>query len=252
MPGLGAAVWRALVSKLPAVETLRAQGIFPILRRLVIVGEDRAVSADVPIEYSGSFRFAREKGGERLFANMWVEAHAPVASTFGAAPSPDAPRELVGRVFGEHVLTRPFAPPAERKVTRIDAEGVPPVPEDEYEFESAESLLESAGGPLEDAGDFLFGMLHTDSNQHVNSLVYPRVFEEAVVRRLVQDTRFSSPKALMARSIELRWRRPVFAGETTPISMRLLPGEPSGYQCTAIGAFSSGGKPSCAVKLLLR
>lgn len=254
MPGLGASVWRALLSQIPAIETFRAQGILPILRRLVLVGEDRSVSVNVPIEYTGSFRFAREKGGERLFANMWLEARAPIGSTFGPAPSPDAPSELVGRVFAEHVLTRPFASPAERKVTRLDAPGVPAVPEDEHELETAEALIESAGGPLEPAGDFVFGMLHTDSNQHVNSLVYPRVFEEALVRKLVQDARIPAAHALMARSIELRWRRPFFAGERAELGLRLV--EPSvgdAFKCGAIGAFSSGGpKPSAAVRLLLR
>ena len=254
MPGLGASVWRALLSQIPAVETFRAQGILPIMRRLVAVGEDRPVSVNGPVEYTGSFRFAREKGGERLFANMWLEARAPIASTLGPDPEADAPRELVGRVFAEHVLTRPFAAPAERKVTRLDAPGVPSIPEDEHVFESAESLLESAGGPLEDAGDFVFGMLHTDSNQHVNSMVYPRVFEEVVARTLVQSARISSAETLMARAIELRWRRPFFAGERATIAMRLDESTPpQGYRCSAIGAFSSGGpKPSCAVKLLLR
>ena len=254
MPGLGASVWRALLSKIPAVDIFRSQGILPILRRLVAVGEDRPVSVNAPVEYTGSFRFAREKDGARLFANMWLEARAPIASTLGPDPDPDAPRELVGRVFAEHVLTRPFAPPAERKVTRLDAPGVPPVPEDEHVFESAESLLESAGGPLEEAGDFVFGTLHTDSNQHVNSMVYPRVFEEMVARKLVQDARIPSPASLMARAIELRWRRPFFTGERALIAMRLDDATPpQGYRCSAIGSFSSGGpKPSCAVKLLLR
>ena len=252
MPGLGAAVWRALLSQIPAIETFRAQGVVPILRRLVLVGEDRPVSVNVPIEYTGAFRFAREKGGERLFANMWLEARAPIAHTMAPDPPPDAPRELVGRIFAEHVLSRPFAPPAERKVTRLDAPGVPPVPEDEHVLETAEALIESAGGPLDEAGDMLFATMHTDSNQHVNSLVYPRVFEELVARRLVQDARFPPPHTLLARAIELRWRRPFFAGERASIAMRL--GEAEGaWKCSAIGAFSSGGpKPSAAVKLLLR
>jgi hypothetical protein len=254
MPGLGAAVWRSLLSQIPAIATFRAQGIAPILRRLVAVGEERSVSVNVPVEYTGSFRLAREKGGERLFANMWLEARAPIASTLGPEPGPDAPRELVGRVFAEHVLTRPFGPPEERKVTRLDAAGVPAVPEDEHEFLSAESLLESAGCPLDDAGDFVFGALHTDSNQHVNSLVYPRVFEEAVVRRLVQNARIPGAQGLLARAIELRWRRPFFTGERAQLGMRLIePGAGDAWKVGAIGAFSSGGpKPSCAVKLLLR
>lgn len=253
MPGLGAAVWRALLSQVPAVDTFRAQGILPILRRLVLVGEDRSVTVNAPIEYTGSFRFAREKGGERLFANMWLEARAPIGSTHGPDPSPDAESPLVGRIFAEHVLTRPFAPPAERKVTRLDAPGVPPVPEDEHEFESTEALVEAAGGPLESAGDVTFGMLHTDSNQHVNSLVYPRVFEERVMQKLVHDARIPSPHLLMARSIELRWRRPFFAGERASITMRLAEEPGDGFRCDATGAFGAGGpKPSAALKLRLR
>ncbi|MDB4936707.1 MAG: hypothetical protein JWP87_3679 [Labilithrix sp.] len=254
MPGLGGAVWRALLSQVPAMDLFRAQGILPILRRLVAVGEDRSVSVNVPIEYTGSFRFAREKDGDRLFANMWVEAYAPVASTLGPTPPRDAPRELLGRVFAEHVITRPFAPPAERKVTRLDAPGVPAVPEDEHVFESAEALIESAGGPLDEAGDFVFGMMHTDSNQHVNSLVYPRIFEEAASRRLVQDARIPSPHALLARATEMRWRRPFFAGERAHIGMRLSETAGGGpWKVAAIGAFrGEGPKPSSAVKMLFR
>jgi hypothetical protein len=253
MPGLGGAVWRALLSQVPAIDTFRSQGILPILRRLVAVAEDRPVSVNVPIEYTGAFRFAREKDGDRLFANMWVEAHAPIASTMGPTPPRDAPRELVGRVFAEHVITRPFAPPAERRVTRLDAPGLPAIPEDEHAFESAEALIESAGGPLEDAGDFVFGMMHTDSNQHVNSLVYPRVFEEAAMRKLVHDARIPSPHALLARATELRWRRPFFAGERAAVGMRFVEAADEAWKTGAIGAFrGEGPKPSSAVKMLFR
>jgi hypothetical protein len=261
MPGLGAAAWQDLLAKLPAVDVLFSQGILPILSRIVIVGEDRPVSVYVPLQYEGSFRFAREKDGDRLFVNMWVEARAPIGSTLGPTPPKDAPLELVGRMFAEHVITKPFAPKAERKVTRLDAPGVPPIPEDEHVFESAEALVESAGGPLEAAGDVGFGMMHTDSNQHVNSLVYPRIFEETAVRRLMQDARIPSAHTLLARAVELRWRRPFFAGERASIGLRF--GEPAaggrgeGSKLAAIGTFQPAGsppgtKPSSALEVLFR
>ena len=263
MPGLGAAVWRALLSQIPAIDTFMTQGIFPILRRLVAVGEDRSVSVNGPIDYTGSFRFAREKDGDRLFANMWIEARAAVASTNGPRPPKDAPRELVGRIFAEHVLTRPFAPPAERRVTSLDGPGLPPIPEDEHVFETAESLIESAGGPLEEAGDFPFGMMHTDSNQHVNSLVYPRVFEEAAVRHFMQNAPTGDTTKLLARGVELRWRKPFFAGERAKLRMRFADGASAsasananeGAALSVIGAFhreDSPEKPSSAVKMLFR
>lgn len=263
MPGVGAAVWRALLSQMPAIHTFRSQGILPILSRVVLVGEDRSVSVNVPVRYEGAFRFAREKDGDRLFANMWVEARAPIGSTLAPDPPADAPYEVVGRVFAEHVITRPFAStPAERRVTRLDAPGVPPLPEDEHVFESADALVARAGGPLEDACEVAFGMMHTDSNQHVNSLVYPRVFEETAVRSLMQNARVPAPHQLLARVIELRWRRPFFAGERARVGLRFVDGpaaSPAAAKIGVIGAFSpagtgdaASGKTSTAVKMLFR
>jgi hypothetical protein len=253
MPGLGAAIWKALLAPHPALATFRSQGILPILRRLVAVGEDRPVSINFPIRYRGSVRFAREKDGDRLFVNMWLEAHAPVASTLMPDPPTDAPYELVGRVFAEHVITRPFAPPAERKVTRLDAPGVPPIPEEEYAFLPAEDLLERAGGELEPAGDVVFGMMHTDANHHVNSLVYPRVFEEVAVRKLVQDASIPNAHELVARTLEIRWRKPFFAGERARIGMRVVDGAAAGCKVGIVGAFQrEGPKPSSTLKMCLR
>ena len=257
MPGVGAAVWRGLLSKIPATQHLMQQGILPILSRLVMVGEDRSASVNVPVRYEGSFRFAREKDGNRLFANMWVEARAPIASTLAPDPPADAPYEVVGRIFAEHVITRPFGPPAERRVTRLDAPGVPAIPEDEHVFENAEALIASAGGALDDRGELAFGMMHTDSNQHVNSLVYPRVFEEMAMRALVQNARVPNAHQLLARSIEMRFRRPFFAGERASVGMRFTDGAPAEPGIGVVGGFFQAGagvasKPSCALKMLFR
>lgn len=258
MPGLGAAVWRALLAKIPAIQVFRTQGIFPILSRLVIACEDRPVSVDVPITYEGSFRFAREKDGDRIFANMWLTAKAPIATTIGPAPPKDAPLELVGRAFAEHVVTRPFAPRAERRVTRLDAPGVPPVPEDEHVFEAADALIARAGAPLEEIGDVRFAMMHTDSNQHVNSLVYPRLFEEAASRKMMQDASVPAAHELLARAVELRWRRPFFAGEQARIGARIMTAAEAASavrdaKIAAIGAFHGDGpKPSSAIQMWFR
>ncbi|HEY8075328.1 MAG TPA: hypothetical protein VIF62_14485 [Labilithrix sp.] len=205
MSGIGASAWRAMQGKVDATAFGR-EGILPILRRVVLVGEPGPISVNAKIAYSGTWRFAREKGGERLFLNMWMEARAPIGTSYGPPLPPDAPRVVVGRVFAEHVVTKPFASsPAERKVTRLPAgTGLPEIPSLEHAFEPAEALV--ADAKLDEIGDAQFGMMHTDSNQHVNSLVYPRVFQEALVRQ-VED-----PK-LLARAIEMRWRKPFFAGD---------------------------------------
>jgi hypothetical protein len=249
MPGLGA-IWRELGSS-GALETFRAQGILPILRRVVIVGERGPFSVHMPIQCSGTWRLAREADGDRLFLDMWLDAFAPIGSTLGRPPATDAERVLVGRVYAEHVVTRPFAPPAERKVTRLDLPGIPPVPEDVHPFEEAEDLV--AGRTLDAAGDHVFGMTHTDSNQHVNSLVYPRLFEEAVVRTLTARDDVRDPSSLLARSVELRYRKPFFKGERAVIGLQTEPSV-DGREAIAVGAFVPAGgtkKPSCTIAVRL-
>lgn len=234
--GLGVTAWRGMAEQHPAsFEAMRTAGILPILRRLVVMGEPGPFSVHVPIAYEGHYRFAREKGGDRLFLLMWLFARAPHASTFGPPPDRDAPPALVGRVFAEHVVTRPFAPPEERKVTRLDIPGIPPIPDRVHAFEDADALL--GGRPLEDAGEIAFGMMHTDSNQHVNSLVYPRLFEEIVVRRLEKPD-------LLARAFEVRWRKPFFAGETAQARLAI-------EGRAAFGTLSHPGssRPSSAIAL---
>lgn len=258
--GLGASAWRTLLRELPAIDRFRDEGILPILSRMVIVGENGPFSVNVPIRYEGTWRFARERNGDRLFLNMWMEARAPIASTFGPSPGKHVETAVCGRIFAEHVITRPFAPPEKRKVTRLEAPGVPATVE-EYDFESAESLVGDA--PLEEGGEVQFGLMHTDSNQHVNSLVYPRLFEEAVVRRLFSSATAPSssaldPKSLVARAVEMRWRKPFFAGDQAAVGLRLVPppsadsSSKSPWKIGAIGAFSpvgAGSKPSCTLQL---
>jgi len=239
MPGLGLAVWRTLLMHLPALDAFREQGILPILRRLVMVADAAHAgpfSVHVPITYVGRWRLAREKGGARLFVNMWLDAHAPVAHTLGPPPPKDAPRVRIGGLFAEHVITKPFAKrPEERKVTRLDVPGFPDVPEDEHVYEPGEALLTLPVTPETDA---LFGMIHTDSNQHVNSLVYPRMYEEALVRRHRDPTRLS-------RALDMRWRKPFFTGERALIALGI-----ADDKTHAVGTFSPENSPdraSCVI-----
>jgi acyl-CoA thioesterase FadM len=61
----------------------------------------------------------------------------------------------------------------------------------------------------------VFGLVHTDSNRHVNSLAYLRMFEEAALRRFAELGKTSS---WLGRSLEIVYRRPCFAGH----SMRVV------------------------------
>ena len=245
VPGFATAVWHGLLLKLPLMTALLARGIVPVLRRLIIVGDDRPVSVSVPVRYTGALRFAREAADERVFVNMWAEGRAPSAGSFDLGAPQDAAVERVGRVFAEHVLTRPFGPADERRVVSRDVPELSLLPEVPHAFESAEGLLE--GPPLEDAGRPHFTLMHTDPSQHVNSLVYPRLVEEAVGRRVAEP--------ILARALEVRWRRPFLAGEVARLALRVAPagagGEPPGAFEAAAAFYGQGTKPSCTVKMWL-
>jgi hypothetical protein len=84
--------------------------------------------------------------------------------------------------------------------------------------------------------------MHTDANQHVNSLVYPRVFEDAVVRRLLTQPQIgiAEPQTLLSRALEIRYRKPFFASNRARIGMSLEPG-PAGV--LAVGSFTPADAP---------
>jgi hypothetical protein len=248
MPGLGA-VWRVLAGG-GRLDSFREQGILPILRRIVIAGERGPFSPYPSLECTGTWRIARETDGDRIFLDMWLHAFAPISTALGPLPASDAERVLVARVYAEHVVTRPFAPPAERKVTRLDLPGLPPIPEDVHGFEEAEDLV--AGRTLVSAGEHVFGLMHTDSNQHVNSLVYPRLFEEAAVRTLADRNDIRSPETLLARAVELRYRKPFFTGERAAIQLNAEPVSEGRRRAVAVGSFAPAGgapKPNCTVAM---
>jgi hypothetical protein len=242
MPGLGASVWRSLMSARSSLTRFRDQGILPILRRVVIVGEKGPFSVHAPFSFEGTWRLVRDAdaapGEGRIGLLMWMEAVAPTGDTLGPAPKQDAPRLPVGRIFAEHVVTRPFAAAEERKVTRLAGVGggFPEVPEDTWTFESAEALL--ADRTLEDRGEHAFTMMHTDGNQHVNSLVYPRVFEERVA---------ATPPRL-ARAIDVRWRKPFFAGDRARITIDARSDDVAGA-FIPLDATKPATKPSCAIRM---
>lgn len=222
MAGLGTTVWRHLVHGRP-IAKVYAHGIVPILRRLVFAGTKGPFSALTPLELTGRLALAHEPSGaggaSRVFVNMWLDAAAPHGTTFGPPPPDDAPREPAGALFAEHVLTRLFAPAGERRVTALDIEGLPRVPGPPHRARSAEEIA-TAPTDAQRLGatrvmTHTFSMASTDSNQHVNSLAYPRLFEDLALAAL-RDEGVREP-TLLARKIDVCWQRPSFAGDTLEI-----------------------------------
>jgi hypothetical protein len=240
------AIWHSLAGE-GTYAALVAQRALPILNRL---GYDGPFSILAPIHFQGTWRLLRERDGERIFLDMWLDAFAARGSAFEPPPAADAERFPVARLYAEHVITRPFDPPATRKVTRLDVPGFPAIPEDARAWFEAKALL--GNHPVVPTRDVTFGVMHTDPNQHVNSLVYPRVFEETAIEALSAKTDLALPQRLLARGIEMRYRKPFFAGDRATIDLH--PVSVSRERATVVGAFrpkEAGSAPSCTIGMWL-
>jgi hypothetical protein len=216
---LGPTVWRGILAQDPSSAASFAAGIVPILSRFVLEGAPGPFSANVPVEAEGTCQLARVGEGKdaRYVLDMWAELYGVIGRTYGSVKRAGE-RALAGRVWAEHVLTRPFAPPAERRVTSLDYAGAPAVSAARAPSPSHEALacVPEGAMPLEpvrriDPVPITFGLVHTDSNMHVNSLVYLRMFEEAALRRLAQ---LGKGSAVLGRTLDIAYRKPCFAGQT--------------------------------------
>ena len=212
---LGPTVWRGILRHDPSAAAMFAAGVVPILSRFVLEGFAGPVGANAAIEAQGTFRLARTDEG-RFMLDMWADLHGKVGRTYGKTDR-DGERVLAGRVLAEHVLTRPFGAPDKRRVTSLDFPGAPEVTATRPAPPAYDSIasLPSGATPLEPAKSVdpvpvVFGLVHTDSNMHVNSLVYIRMFEEAALRRFAT---LGKGSALLGRSMDIAYRKPCFAGQ---------------------------------------
>jgi hypothetical protein len=92
-----------------------------------------------------------------------------------------------------------------------------------------------------------FGLDHTDSNQHVNSLVYPRLFAEAALRRLAELER---PRRLLIRALDIAYRKPSFAGDRGAHPHPAVPPGRSPRRRRVRGRRRRSGGPAAGVRAL--
>jgi hypothetical protein len=207
----------------------RPLGIVPILTRLAMETLGGPISVRRPVLADGSYQLAHARDDKRevtrILLNAYVDLHAPIARTHAPQPAGGGVPAFVGRAFAEHVFTKPWSPPGERRVLALPTSDGPLVPGPTQKFRAAGDVLslDDSVHWLDtelrlDATQLSFGLTHTDSNQHVNSLVYPALFEDAALRRLIAldyDTR-----ALLVDFIDIAFRKPCFAGQTMYIWLR--------------------------------
>lgn len=225
---IGASVWVPSLSAHPGMNALIASGTVPVLSRLLIEGDDATLAAGAVMEATGTWAVAHTRGADGAVDRVMLLIEAEVTGRVGRTyfpPPEDAGRaRRVGRVFAEHVFTRPFAPAGARKVTALDADGLPSgeaLPWPWTGVDAVRALPADAvplGSPSTTPEPLRFGLVHTDSNQHVNSLVYPRRFEERALAHLAALGVDAS--TLLARRVEAAFRKPCFAGDVAWITLR--------------------------------
>lgn len=238
---LGATTWPDLFQH-PWAGTLRDQGVVPILTYVEIENGDGPFSnVGTVVEADGRWKVGSvEENGkiERLVVSMWVEATAAIGVTYGEHPR-TGEKTFAGRIYAEHVVTKLFAAPAERKVTRLDVEGFPPLEPIAYTVPESVSIA-PAQVLDESESTVTFGIVHTDGNQHVNSLVYARMFEEAVLR-------MPGMANVHARKVRVGYRKPFFAGDKAQVRVRTFE---DGGRKGASGTFDASGKSHVHLAML--
>lgn len=252
-------VWRASLLGHPLVDACRREAILPILTELEIAGEEGPFAVEGDLEVTGRADLAHVPapggGVARLLLDIATDLDGELGRTNLPPPERAGQRARAGRVFARHVFTRPFAPAGERRVLALPDTGgaLPDVPPERADWEEPEAYggvpdgAREVAPPADDPAPVVFGYLHTDSNQHVNSLVYPRLFEEALLRRLASA---GLGVGRHAASLRVGFRKPSFVGDR--LTVRVGIHDVGGRLVGAGGFYGDDGRMRVAVRLALR
>jgi hypothetical protein len=166
-----------------------------VLTRAVLWGGAEPISVRNLVSHELRHRFAHgvdAKGAvDRILFDTWLASSAPRGIENDPGRESSGEVVLAARAYGQHVFTKPTAPPGQHRVLELEDPELERVPEirsqwlDPLELQAlpdGSEPLESA--PRADEAVVAFGLSHTDGNQHVNFLAYPRLVEDAALRRL--------------------------------------------------------------------
>ncbi len=250
-PSALAGLWREILVDHKGARNAIQQGIIPILTRLTITSLEQQIRVDRQIQSLTGFELAHDPVSAKIYMNVWCEIRG-VAGRLGRTSTAGEPA-LAGTVFAEHTFTRLLAPPGERKVTRLGVDGYPDLPDTVYSAPAPETAQEAPEGATwldelaPDPASYVFTLDQTDSNQHVNSLVYIRIFHDAINRRLAATGR--ALQRARSRGVDIAYRKPSFAGDSVRIQLRLF--EQGGTLGAAGLVEGTDGKPRCYIRVLL-
>lgn len=251
LPPQLAGLWRHILANHPGHRTAMKSGVVPILTRMTAVTTDQPIRIDRPVDVRAGFELARDAAAGKLFMNLWAEVHGAAGRVSATPPGPPA---LAGTLFAEHTFTRLFAPKGQRSVERLDVPGYPAVPDATHTAAAPTTAadLPADGAWLDelvaDPTEIAFTLDQTDSNQHVNSLVYLQVFLDAIARRLAASGR---SLAVGARAIDIAYRKPSFAGDRVRAHVRLFSVGDRVGGAGFIAAPGEEARPRCYVRAIV-
>jgi hypothetical protein len=234
------------------------EGVSTVLARVVMQATEVRVVPRSPMRTRVRFRFEHTANSEglpnRILFNTWTES---------TVTDDDNAERLVGRSYGQRVFTRLNQSNGDRAITRLEGigDGIPP---HRSEWEPVLSILDIPDGaelldpvPRLEPSRVVFGLSHTDGNQHVNFLAYPKFVEQAALGRFV-DLGLGSK--WMARRVELGYRRAAFAGDVLRVAVQAFRvGEAFGVVAALVeqnappeGAWPDFGPVRSVARMILR
>jgi hypothetical protein len=252
MPPTMSGLWQAAIVNSPGSRNSIAKGIIPILTRLTIATTDARIRVDRPVRSHAGLELAHAKHADavsRIFMNVWVAASG-TAGRIGPRQQSDGTQVPAGTLFAEHTFTRPLAPPDQRRVLALEGDGYPEVPPTRYDAPAPETAQDAPPGAswltelAADPTPIIFTLDETDSNQHVNSIVYLRVFLAAAQRAIAAS---GLPLVIRSRAVDIAYRKPCFAGDRVRAHLRLF--DTDGAPGAAGFIAGEDGKPRCYVRV---
>jgi hypothetical protein len=194
---------------------------------------------------------------DRLLFSTWLS---------GFARGNDGVEYPAARAYGQRVFTRLSAPPGQHLVTSLPGFGDTGVPAHRATWEPATGLLTLPAGaewlepkPRLEPARVVFGLSHTDLNQHVNFLMYHRAIERAALARFVD---LGVGARLVSREVVFGYRKPSFAGDVVRVALQAFRrGEAVGVVAALVdddggaeerATFRDFGSPRNVAQMLLR
>src|SRR5665213_421596 len=152
-------IWRSITIPRETRRSMRDGGILPILTRYEMEAGEGPFAVEQPLDVTGGYSLAHSVDGagkvDRLFLDMDCELSGVKGRTNLPAPSDAGATASAGRLKVEHIFTRPFAPPGQRKVLSFESGGESFVPKAARAWRAPFTALEPAAGLVEIDAEYM-------------------------------------------------------------------------------------------------